>query len=114
MFIAVIYWIVLIALGLKIIGNLVLPYSVLKMAEGEGYSLGLVLLVDLILVALTFVLALRVDRPGWIHEPRHALAMSGGAVLTSYLHYFAVLATAAVLRAFRAKACRTRGGKRTT
>lgn len=114
MVIAVIYWIVLVVLGLKIIGNLVLPYSVLRMAEGEGYSLAFVLLVDLILVALTFVLAMWVDRPGWIYEPRYALAISGGAVLTSYLHYFAVLATAALLRTFRAKVCRTRGGKRTT
>jgi hypothetical protein len=91
------YWCVLVVSGVKIAGNLVLPYGVLRLKEDEGISLAFVLLGDIFLSSAVVTFALIIDRAGSIYEFRMALMLTFGAVTGSYIHYFVVLSVATII-----------------
>ncbi len=91
MVVTVVYWIVFMALTVKVYSNLMVPYRVLKLPEGAGISLGFTLLGDLLLFTFAVVLAWAVNRPGPLYEVGSVAAVAGGAILGSYVHYFVVL-----------------------
>lgn len=91
MAITVLSSIVLVALALKVLSNLILPYRVVKLPEEEAISLGFLLLGDLLLFTFAVMLAWAVDRPSPLYQAGKVAAVAGGAILGSYVHYFVVL-----------------------
>ena len=94
MFLVWSYWIVLGILCVKAIGNVLLPYRVLKSKNDEGVSIGFLLLGDVVLLILVVLLSWAVDRPGLMYRVQSALLVAGGAIIGTYVHYFGVLFTA--------------------
>lgn len=91
MVIIVIFWAAVAALALKLVGNLLLPYRVLRMSGDEGISLGLGLLADLLLFFCIVGLAWGISNPGFFYEVKNAALVAGGAIVATYFHYFGVL-----------------------
>ncbi len=98
MVLQIFYWCVLTVLAIKVFANLVLPYGVLWSKEGEGASIVFLLAADVFLVSVIVFFAFMIDHPATIYEWKTSLILSAGAVSGSYLHYFAVLAIADIMK----------------
>ena len=94
----VLFWVVVVVLALKLIGNLLLPYRVLRMNDEEGISLGFSLLGDWFLFFCIVGLAWDISNPWFGYEVGSAALISGGAIVASYFHYFGVLSIASYCR----------------
>lgn len=84
-------WVFIAVFVLKLIGNISLPYRVLRSKPKQGISIGFALLGDLLLLIVLTSLS-------WIHGRvdvlnSHAKVAIGviALVLVSYAHYFIVL-----------------------
>ena len=93
-----VYRFILIMLAIKIVGNLVLPYSVLNRDDEEGVSIAFILIGDIFLALAVFIIALIIDRPGKIYDVGTILVWNCCAILGSYVHFFVVLSVASILR----------------
>lgn len=92
--IIVLFWVVVVLLALKLIGNLLLPYKVIQTNENEGISLSFGLLGDWFLFFCIVGLAWHISNPGFFYIVKNSVLVAGGSILTTYLHYFVVLSLA--------------------
>jgi hypothetical protein len=98
-----VYWVFFSIFVLKLIGNLLLPYRVLKMSDEEGISIGLGLFIDWILFFLLLGFAHWSSQAIFIYRMKMSMFTYGGAILLTYLHYFIVLGFFEILRRRKSK-----------